>query len=49
MSFLQYPEEENLFSDLKAAGYYTVSSTRGDLMGGQFKKYHKKLIDVSAP
>ncbi|MBR2730790.1 MAG: sulfatase-like hydrolase/transferase [Clostridia bacterium] len=45
MSFLQHPEEENLFSDLKAAGYYTVSSTRGDLMGGQFKKYHKKLID----
>ena len=45
MSYLQHPGEENLFSDLKKAGYHTVSSTRGDLMGGQFKKYHKELID----
>ena len=45
MSHLLHPDEENLFSDLKNAGYYTVSSTRGDLMGGQFKKYHKSLID----
>ena len=41
MSYLQHPGEENLFSDLKKAGYHTVSSTRGDLMGGQFKKYHR--------
>ena len=45
MSYLLHPDEENLFSDLKKAGYHTVSSTRGDLMGGQFRKYHKNLID----
>lgn len=45
MSYLLHPDEENLFSDLKKAGYYTVSSTRGDLMAGQYKKYHQALID----
>ncbi len=45
MSYLLHPDEDNLFSDLKKAGYYTVSTTRGDLMAGQFKKYHRKLID----
>ncbi|MBQ5904449.1 MAG: sulfatase-like hydrolase/transferase, partial [Clostridia bacterium] len=25
--------------------YFTVSSTRGDLMAGQLRKYHKELID----
>lgn len=45
MSYLLQPDEENLFSDMKDAGYYTVSSTRGDLMAGQHKKYHKSLID----
>ncbi len=45
MSYLLHEDEENLFSDLKNAGYYTVSSTRGDLMAGQCKKYHKELID----
>ena len=45
MSYLLHPEEENLFSDMKNAGYHTVSSTRGDLMAGQCKQYHRKLID----
>ncbi len=45
MSHLLQPDEENLFSDMKKAGYYTLSSTRGDLMAGQYKKYHKDLID----
>ena len=45
MSYLLQPEEENLFSDMKNAGYYTVSSTRGDFMAGQFPRYHKRLID----
>lgn len=45
MGYLQQPHEENLFSDFKAAGYRTISSTRGDLMAGQYPKYHKALID----
>ena len=45
MSYLLHPDEENLFSDMKKAGYHTVSSTRGDLMAGQCRKYHKELID----
>lgn len=45
MSNLLKPYEENLFSDMKKAGYYTLSTTRGDLMAGQYKKYHKALID----
>ncbi len=45
MSHLLQPDEGNLFSDMKKAGYYTVSSARGDLMAGQYKKYHKKCID----
>lgn len=45
MSHLLQPNEENLFSDMKKAGYYTVSSTRGDLMAGQYKDYHRKYID----
>ncbi|MBE6717177.1 MAG: arylsulfatase [Ruminococcaceae bacterium] len=45
MSNLLKPYEENLFSDMKKAGYYTMSTTRGDLMAGQYKKYHKDLID----
>ncbi len=45
MSYLMQPHEENLFGDLKKNGYYTISSTRGDLMAGQYPKYHKQLID----
>jgi len=45
MGHLMRPHEENLFGDMKKAGYYTVSSDRGDLMAGQYPKYHKKLID----
>lgn len=45
MGYLQQPHEENLFSDFKAAGYKTYSSTRGDLMAGQYPDYHKALID----
>lgn len=45
MSYLLHPDEKNLFSDMKNSGYYTLSSTRGDLMAGQFKKYHRQLID----
>lgn len=45
MSYLLHKDEENLFSDMKNAGYYTVSSTRGDLMAGQERKYHRELID----
>lgn len=45
MSYLLHPDEENLFGDMKKAGYYTVSSTRGDLMAGQFPEYHKRIID----
>ncbi|MCR5781626.1 MAG: sulfatase-like hydrolase/transferase [Clostridia bacterium] len=45
MSYLLRPGEENLFSDMKSAGYHTVSSTRGDLMAGQYRKYHKELVD----
>ncbi len=44
ISFLQ-PDEENLFIDMKKAGYYTISSARGCLMAGQYKKYHQKNID----
>lgn len=45
MSYLLHPDEENLFTDMKKAGYYTISSTRGDLMAGQHKKHHRKTID----
>ncbi len=45
MAHLLQPREENLFSDMKRAGYYTVSSTRGDLMAGQYPRYHKDCID----
>lgn len=45
MSYLLQPNEENIFGDMKKAGYYTVSSTRGDFMAGQYPKYHKQLID----
>ena len=45
MSYLLHEDEGNLFSDMKEAGYYTVSSTRGDLMAGQLRKYHRELID----
>lgn len=45
MSYLLQPDEDNLFTDMKNAGYYTISSARGDLMAGQYKKYHKKNID----
>lgn len=45
MSYLLHDGEDNLFSDLKAAGYYTISSTRGDLMTGEDRKYHKACID----
>lgn len=45
MSYLLQPDECNLFTDMKNAGYYTISSARGDLMAGQFKKYHRKNID----
>lgn len=45
MSHLLQPDEENLFTDLKSEGYYTISSTRGDLMAGQYKKYHKSAVD----
>ena len=45
MSYLLHEDEGNLFSDMKEAGYYTVSSTRGDLMAGQLRKYHRDLID----
>ena len=45
MGHLQQPWEENLFSDFRCAGYRTISSHRGDLMAGQYPKYHKALID----
>jgi len=45
MGHLQQPWEENLFSDFRSAGYRTISSHRGDLMAGQYPKYHKALID----
>lgn len=45
MSYLLQPDEDSLFTDMKKAGYYTVSSARGDLMAGQFRKYHKRDID----
>ena len=41
MSYLLQPDEDNLFTDMKNAGYYTISSARGDLMAGQYKKYHR--------
>ena len=49
MGFLQQPGEENLFSDMKQAGYYTAASTRDDLMAGQFPKYHNALVDEYFP
>jgi len=49
MGHLQQPQEENLFGDMKRAGYYTASSIRGDLMAGQYPKYHKALIDEYLP
>lgn len=45
MSYLLQPHEDNLFTDMKKAGYYTISSPRGDLMAGQYKRYHKEIID----
>jgi len=49
MGFLQQPHEENLFGDMKKAGYYTMASMRDDLMAGQYPKYHKRLIDKYLP
>ena len=49
MGHLQQPWEENLFSDMKQAGYYTTASVRGDLMAGQYTKYHRALIDEYLP
>ena len=49
MGFLQQPHEENLFGDMKQAGYFTAASMRDDLMAGQYPKYHKKLIDKYLP
>ena len=49
MGHLQQPWEENLFGDMKRAGYYTASSVRGDLMAGQYPKYHSALIDEYLP
>lgn len=45
MNYLLHDGEANLFSDLKSVGYYTISSTRGDLMSGEDRKYHKACID----
>ncbi|MDR0883940.1 MAG: sulfatase-like hydrolase/transferase [Oscillospiraceae bacterium] len=45
MNFLQQPHEENLFGDMKRGGYRTYSSHRGDLMAGQYPRYHKALVD----
>ncbi|MDR3293086.1 MAG: sulfatase-like hydrolase/transferase [Clostridiales bacterium] len=45
MGHLLQPHEENLFGDMKQAGYHTVSSTRGDFMAGQYPEYHRRLID----
>ena len=45
MNYLLRNGEDNLFSDMKSNGYYTVSSTRGDLMDGEDRKYHKACID----
>lgn len=45
MSYLLRRGEDNLFLDMKLAGYKTYSSTRGDLMAGQDAKYHRECID----
>ncbi|MCL2531353.1 MAG: sulfatase-like hydrolase/transferase [Oscillospiraceae bacterium] len=45
MNHLLQPHEQNLYGDMKQAGYHTIACTRGDLMAGQFPKYHKQLVD----
>jgi len=45
MGHLQQPHEQNLFGDLKKAGYFTMATTRDDLMAGQRQSYHKRMVD----
>lgn len=45
MNYLLHRGEGNLFLDLKQQGYYTISSTRGDLLSGDDKEYHQQCVD----
>ena len=45
MSYLLRRGEDNLFLDMKNAGYYTISSTRGDLLAGQDARLNHTCID----
>lgn len=45
MNYLLHSGEDNLFLDLKRQGYYTISSTRGDLLAGDERDYHEQCVD----
>ncbi|NMP38141.1 MAG: sulfatase-like hydrolase/transferase [Clostridiales bacterium] len=45
MAHLLRRGEPNLFLDMKAAGYHTVSSTRGDLLAGQDSGLNRSCVD----
>lgn len=45
MEYLLRNGEGNLLSDLRENGYYTMMSTRGDLIAGQDSKWNKSLVD----
>lgn len=45
MNYLLHSGEDNLFLDLKKQGYYTMSTTRGDLLAGDDQAYHAQCID----
>lgn len=45
MNYLLHSGEDNLFLDLKRQGYYTISSTRGDLLAGDERDYHERCVD----
>ena len=46
MGYLLRRGESNLFSELKAAGYFTWSNGRGDLIAGQDREWLRKNYDV---
>lgn len=45
MEYLLRKGEENLFLDMKNEGYYTISSTRGDLLSGDDEDYNNQCVD----
>ncbi|MCI6886152.1 MAG: sulfatase-like hydrolase/transferase [Lachnospiraceae bacterium] len=46
MSYLLHPGEENLFSELRKAGYYVWMNARNDLFAGQMKGWAESNADT---